>query len=99
MKEEFGRLSSTFYKLERPFGDDSGYLVYEFHTVVNGNMYIKQLEEDVDHHWRNSIREIRLGRSSDAKQAGNAMYEKLLAEGFRFAGKYKMDIFGVKEAV
>ena len=38
------RRSSTFYRLEREIGD--GYKsVIEFHTVVNGNLYLLRREE------------------------------------------------------
>ena len=86
-----GRKSSTFYRIEKPIGD--GYKsVYEFHTVVNGNMYYREYEERPD--GRNGF----LGEShKTTKEAGNRIYKRLIAEGYKFTGVYEMDIFGYKE--
>ena len=101
MNNTFVALSSTFYKLEKSFADGLGYSVYEFHTVAgNGNMYIKHCEEDINHNWRTNYGDIqKLGKGEAAKTFGNAEYKKLKSKGFKFAGVYKMDIFGQKSLI
>ena len=83
--------SSTFYRLEKNIGN--GYVsVYEFHTVVNGNKYIAKHEEF------DGGRRGWIGRNQPVtKEYGNKKYKDLLAIGYRFTGKYEMDIFGHKE--
>lgn len=83
------RRSSTFYRLEKNIGD--GYkLVFEFHTVVNGNTYIKAHEEK-------NGKECWLGKPKPcSKEYGNKMYLRLRNEGYQFAGKYEMNILGEK---
>ena len=84
------RKSSTFYRLERNIGD--GYKqVYEFHTVVNGNVYIAEHEERPD----GSTGYIGKNRRC-TKEAGNREYLSLKAAGYKFTGIYEMDILGHK---
>lgn len=85
------RRSSTFYRLEKSIGD--GYVsVFEFHTVVNGNMYIAEHEELPDGQlgWIGS-------KKMTNKDSGNKKYLQLKAQGYKFAGRYEMDICGYKE--
>lgn len=84
------RRSSTFFRLEKNIGD--GYKsIYEFHTVVNGNMYIREHEEkNGEERWLGTSKPIY------SKEAGNNMYKRLLKSGYKFAGKYEMDILGYK---
>lgn len=86
------RKSSTFFRLEKNIGN--GYKsVYEFHTVVNGNMYYCQHEEmpDGSTGWIEG-KEHRVR----TKEAGNKVYLRLRNNGYKFAGKYEMDIMGHK---
>lgn len=84
------RKSSTFYRLEKNIGD--GYKsVFEFHTVVNGNMYYVEHEElpDGKTGW--------IGRDRRCnKETGNKRYVELKNSGYTFAGVYEMDILGHK---
>lgn len=84
--------SSTFYRLEKNIGD--GFKsVYEFHTVVNGNMYYQQHEERRD----GSTGWIDRHCHRCTKESGNKEYKRLLSIGYTFAGKFEMDILGHKE--
>lgn len=82
--------SSTFFRVEKNIGD--GFVsVYEFHTVINGNMYIAHHEEkDGSRRWMGR-------RMKTNKELGNKRYKELLTDGYQFAGKYQMDIYGHKE--
>lgn len=87
------RKSSTFFRLEKEIGD--GYKrVVEFHTVVNGNIYIAEHEE---------MPSGRTGYISKDKRctptSGNAEYARLKSEGYKFAGVWEMDILGHKTKV
>lgn len=89
------RKSSTFFKLEREFGDGDGFSVYEFHTVVNGNTYIAHNEEDKNRKWR-----CNCGKNIPcSKKWGNEEYERLKSIGYKFAGKWEMDICGRKTRI
>lgn len=96
MANEFGKLSSTFYKLEKPLGAGFGYLVYEFHTTANGNRYFTSLEEKDDHTWKTNINEVKLPQGELGAELGNEKYKLLKAEGFEFKGIWEMDIYGNK---
>lgn len=87
------RKSSTFYRIEKNIGD--GYKsVYEFHTVVNGNMYYREHEERPD--GSNGF----LGENVKTdKEHGNRLYKRLLADGYRFVGIGEMDICGYKTMI
>ena len=84
------RKSSDFVRLVKDLGD--GYLsVYEFHSVVNGTFYIAEHEEERDgsYKW--------IGKSEVVeKDKGNRFYLQLKAEGWKYGGKYEMDICGYK---
>lgn len=87
------RKSSTFYRIEKPIGD--GYKsVYEFHLVVNGNLYYREYEVRPD--GNNGY----LGESCKvSKDACNRLYQRLIADGYRFTGIGEMDICGVKTMI
>lgn len=86
------RRSSTFYRLEKPIGD--GWLsVVEFHRVEgNNNKYY------VEHEERPDGGTGYLGERRDCfdKEYGNKIYKRYKARGYKFAGTYEMDIYGVK---
>ena len=89
------RKSSTFFRLEKTIGD--GYKsVYEFHTVVNGNMYYCQHEEypDGSTGWIDGVT-----HTVRTREAGNKEYRRLLSIGYKFAGKYEMDILGQRKEI
>ena len=81
--------SSNFYRLEKSLGNGC-VDVYEFHSVVNGNMYIAHHEE------YKGIHGHRYPDRNCAKETGNERYRQLKALGYRFTGIYEMDIFGYK---
>ena len=88
------RKSSTFYQLVKDIGD--GYKsVYEFHTVVNGNLYYTEYE------LLPSGRTGWIGNPTRVydKDKGNDFYKKLLSEGYKFSGIYEMDIMGAKHKI
>lgn len=98
MEKEFSRLSSVFYKLEKK--TTSGiYLVCEFHSVVNGNRYIKQLEEWEDRSWKCNCSETKLAPGEAGIAFGNEQYQMLKERGFTFAGVWEMDVLGRKRKV
>lgn len=94
MNKEFGRLSSTFYRLIRK--DEFGkYDVYDFHTVVNGNLFVQKHENaEIDengfiigmcyHYTRDMIK----------KDKGNAKYKELKSQGYKFIGIFEEDVCG-----
>ena len=87
------RRSSTFYGLEREIGD--GYKsVIEFHTVVNGNLYLLKREErpDGSDGWSDKPRYTN-------KEDGNKEYLRLKNKGYKFAGIYEKDIYGYKTRI
>ena len=89
------RKSSTFYKLQKDIGD--GYKsVWEFHTVVNGNMYCTEHEERPD----GSLGWLS-GKNTffKTKAEGNERYQQLKKRDYTFAGIYEMDIFGKKTKI
>jgi hypothetical protein len=87
------RKSSIFYRLEKSIGD--GYVsVFEFHTVINGNMYITEHEE-FDNGQLGWIGPNKMTN----KDSGNKKYLRLKAQGYKFVGKYEMDIYGHKEVL
>jgi len=83
--------SSIFYRLEKSIGGGC-VSVFEFHTVVNGNMYIAEHEEFDNGQlgWIGS-------KEMTNKDSGNKKYLQLKAQGYKFAGRYEMDICGHKE--
>lgn len=85
------RISSKFYRIEKNIGD--GFIsVIEFHTVVNGKMYIREHEElDGQERWRGKAKDIH------DKETGNKIYKRYLSNGYKFTGVYVMDILGYKE--
>ena len=90
------RKSSEFYRLEKSIGD--GYLaVAEFHTVVNGNIYY------VEHEENESGRTTWIGKEhripGNNKEVGNKIYLKYKKDGYKFAGRYEMDIMGYKTKI
>jgi len=86
--------SSTFYRLEKmlPIGKLQ---VYEFHTVVNGNLYYVSYVEDSNRH-RSDRHEYRLYND---KEKGNKIYKQLKADGYQFAGIWEMDVLGHKKRI
>lgn len=87
------RKSSTFYRLEKNIGD--GYKsVFEFHSVVNGNMYYVEHEEKEGHEmWHGKSQKI------SSKEVGNKIYKRMKADGYKFSGIYEMDICGYKTKI
>lgn len=88
------RKSSTFYRLVKK--DEFGkYDVYDFHTVINGNMYFQQIENaDLDEDgliigccYHNKPKFTN-------KEEGNKKYRALQAKGFKALGKFEMDVCG-----
>lgn len=88
-----GRKSSTFYKIEKDIGD-GWKRVYEFHTVVNGNMYYRDYEVRPD--GSNGYLGV---NQKTTKENGNRLYKELLADGFKFVGIGEMDIYGSKTMI
>ena len=84
------RRSSTFYRLEK---QRDGYVaVCEFHTVVNGNKYyIEHEENESGSGWQGEARYI------NTVEYGNKVYKRYKDRGYKFAGVYEMDIFGYKK--
>lgn len=81
--------SSDFYRLEKKI-NNLYTMVYEFHSVVNGKTYIAQFEE-------RDGRPCWIGKTIDCtREYGNNFYKALKADGYRFAGKFVMDILGHK---
>lgn len=82
------RKSSTCFKLEKNLRSGITSIV-EFHTVVNGNTYVVK-KEYLNGTYRNRTREM----YKNNKEGGNKFYKKCLSEGYKFIGKYEMDVCG-----
>ena len=82
------RKSSELYRLERT--DEDGYTtIIEFHTVVNGNTYVSIKE------YLNGIhRSTSKPKFWNDKERGNNFYKKCLEEGYKFVGRFEMDVCG-----
>lgn len=80
--------SSTCFKLEKDLGDGFTSII-EFHTVVNGNTYVVE-KEYLNGVYRNCTKEM----YKNNKEGGNKFYKRCLMEGYKFIGKYEMDVCG-----
>jgi hypothetical protein len=96
---EFGRLSSTFYRLVRK--DEFGkYDVCDFNTVVNGNLYIQEHENaeiDENGYIINACYHDKIKMTT--KEKGNARYEQLKSRGYKFIGMFEKDICGYERRI
>lgn len=85
--------SSDFIRLEKTINTNYGSFVdvYEFHTVVNGNLYIARHEETTAGGMMANypVRDC-------TKETGNARYIQLKENGYKYTGRYQMDILGYK---
>lgn len=103
-REEFGVLSSTFYRLAKENKKWSGhYSVVDFHKGVNGNCRIERFDhEGLDEIGRRNGGGCRLmteyvyvpSRGFDRREQGNKKYKELLAEGYFKVGEFESDICG-----
>lgn len=95
------RKSSDCYVLEKCIDKEfRHYSVIFFHTVVNGNRYIEKTEyfnpchshkDRRNYVWRN--RRNKYVNVVNVAE-GNQIYKDYLDDGYKFVGKYEMDILG-----
>lgn len=91
MKKELK--SSDFVRLEKKCGDIV--FVYEFHTVSHdgGKWFVYHVDSFEE--WEGHSRLHKNKKCT--RESGNRLYTELKAKGYKYAGKYEMDIFGHKE--
>jgi hypothetical protein len=97
MAKEFGRLSNTFLRLIKK--DEYGnYTVYDFHTAINGNMWVQMHERVILNELNEKIGDCCHGpiKKIMSRVTGNKQYTNLKSRGYKFAGTFEQDIFGVE---